>query len=60
MTYPTPIEQSPQDWLISPVNGENVEVTQTFAYLGSVIHSSPSSELEVNRRLDDELEVNRR
>ena len=34
-----------------PVNGENVEVTQTFTYLGSVIHSSTSCELEVNRRL---------
>ena len=34
-----------------PVNGGNVEVTQTFTYLGSVIHSSISCELEVNRRL---------
>ena len=25
-----------------PVNGENVDVTQTFTYLGSVIHSSTS------------------
>ena len=34
-----------------PVNGENVEVTQTFTYLGSVIHSSTNCELEVKRRL---------
>ena len=34
-----------------PVNGEYVGVTQTFTYLGSVIHSSTSCELEVNRRL---------
>ena len=34
-----------------PVCGENVEVTQTFNYLGSVIHSSTSCEIEVNRRL---------
>ena len=34
-----------------PVNGENVEVKQTFTYLGSVIHSSTSCEQEVNRRL---------
>ena len=33
------------------VNGENVEVTETFTYLGSVIHSSTSCELKVNRRL---------
>ena len=33
------------------VNGENVEVTQTFTYLGSLIHSSTSCELEVNQRL---------
>ena len=33
-----------------PVNGENLEVRQTFTYLGSVIHSSTSCELEVNRR----------
>ena len=33
-----------------PVNGENVDVTQTFTYLGSVIHPSTSCELEVNRR----------
>ena len=34
-----------------PVSVENVEVTQTFTYLGNVIHSSTSCELEVNRRL---------
>ena len=34
-----------------PVNDENVEITQTFTYLGSVIHSSTCCELEVNRRL---------
>ena len=34
-----------------PVNGENVEVTQTFTYLGSVIDSTTSCELEVNRRM---------
>ena len=34
-----------------PVISENVEVTQTFTYLGSVIHSSTSCELEINRRL---------
>ena len=33
------------------VSGENVEVTQTFTYLGSVIHSSTSCELGINRRL---------
>ena len=33
------------------VSCENVEVTQTFIYLGSVIHSSTSCELEINRRL---------
>ena len=34
------------------VSVENVEVTQTFTYLGSVIHSSTSCGLEVNRRSD--------
>ena len=34
-----------------PVNGENVEVTQMFTYLGRVIHSSASYELEVNQWL---------
>ena len=34
-----------------PVSGENVELTQTFAYLGSVIHSSFGCGTEVNRRL---------
>ena len=33
------------------VSDEEVEVTQTFIYLGSLIHSSTSCELEVNRRL---------
>ena len=33
------------------MNGENLEVTQTFTYLGSVIHSFTSWELEVIRRL---------
>ena len=32
-------------------NGENVEVTQRLTYLGSVIHSSTSCELEVYPRL---------
>ena len=35
-----------------PVNCENVEVTQTFTYLGSVIHSSTGCGPEVNRRLE--------
>ena len=34
-----------------PVSGVNVGDTHTFTYLGSVIHSSTSWELEVNRRL---------
>ena len=34
-----------------PVCGEDVEVTETFTYLGSVFHSSASCESEVNRRL---------
>ena len=34
-----------------PVNGENVKVTQTFTYIGGVIQSSTSCELEVNRQL---------
>ena len=34
-----------------PVIGGNVEVTQTFTDLGSVIHSSAGCEPEVNRRL---------
>ena len=33
------------------VTGENVEITQTFTHLESVVHSSTSCELEVNRRL---------
>ena len=33
------------------VSCENVEVTQTFTYLGSVIDSSTSCELDVNLRL---------
>ena len=33
------------------VNGEDVEVTRTFTYFGSVILSSTYFELEVNRRL---------
>ena len=33
------------------MNGENVEVTQTFTYVGSVIRSSTSCELDVTRRL---------
>ena len=32
-------------------NDEKAEVTQTFSYFGSVIHSSISCGLEVNRRL---------
>ena len=36
-----------------PVSGENVEVTQTLTCLGSVILSSTSCELEVNRRLGE-------
>ena len=32
------------------MKGENVEVTQTFTYLGNV-HSSTSCKLEINRRL---------
>ena len=35
----------------TPMSGGNVEATQTFTYLSSVIHSSSSCELEVNRRL---------
>ena len=31
-----------------PANSENVEVTQTFTYHGSVIHSSTNCDLEVN------------
>ena len=34
-----------------PVNGENVQLTQTFTFLGSVIHSSTSCEPEVYRQL---------
>ena len=34
-----------------PVSDENGEVTQTFTFLGSAIHSSTSCEIEVNRRL---------
>ena len=33
------------------VSGKNVELTQTFTFLGSVIHSSTTCKLEVNRRL---------
>ena len=33
------------------VGGENAELIQTFTYIGSVIHSSTSCGLEVNRRL---------
>ena len=33
------------------VKGENVEVTQTFTYIGNVIPSSSSCKQEVNRRL---------
>ena len=43
-----------------PVNGENVEVTQTFTCLGSVIHSSTSCDLEVNRRLGGAVSAGRR
>ena len=34
-----------------PVNDENVEITQTFTYPSSVIHSSTSCEIKVTRRL---------
>ena len=34
-----------------PVAGENVDVVETFTYLGSVVHRSTSCEAEVNRRL---------
>ena len=34
-----------------PVNDENVELTKSLTYLGSVIHSSTSCELKVIRRL---------
>ena len=34
-----------------PVNSEDVEISQTLTYFGSVIHSSTSCELEVIRRL---------
>ena len=33
------------------VAGENVDVVETFTYLGSVVHRSTSCEAEVNRRL---------
>ena len=33
-----------------PVSGENVVFTQTFTYIGRVIHSSTESEADVNRR----------
>ena len=32
----------------TPVSGENVKVTKTLTYRGSVIHSSTICELEVN------------
>ena len=35
-----------------PVGGENVDFTQTFTYLSSVILSRTSHELEVNRQLE--------
>ena len=34
-----------------PVCGENVEITETFTYLGSVIHTSAGCEPDVKRRL---------
>ena len=34
-----------------PVAGEDVDVVETFTYLGSVLHRSTSCEAEVNRRL---------
>ena len=34
-----------------PVAGENVDVVETFTYLGSVVHRSATCEAEVNRRL---------
>ena len=34
-----------------PVSGENLAVTPMFTYISSVIHSSTSCELEVNKRL---------
>ena len=34
-----------------PGSGENVEITQTFTYISSVIYSSTGCEKEVNRRL---------
>ena len=33
------------------LSGENVEMTQTFTFLGSVIHKSTSCDLDVNLRL---------
>ena len=36
--------------MVIPASGEKVDVKQTFTYFGSVIHSSTSCELEVNRR----------
>ena len=35
----------------NPVRGENEEVTKTFTYVDSVIHSSTSCELRVSPRL---------
>ena len=37
------------------ISDENVEVTQTFTYLGSVFHSSTNCGLEVNRRFETSL-----
>ena len=34
-----------------PVAGENVDIVETFTYLGSVVHQSTTCEAEVNRRL---------
>ena len=34
-----------------PVTGENVDIVETFTYLGSVVHQSTTCEAEVNRRL---------
>ena len=40
------------DILSVPVCVEDVEVTQTFTYLGNDVHVSAGCEPEVNRRLD--------
>src|SRR5664279_3304265 len=45
------VDTQPASSLVAQVNGNQVEIVESFTYLGSTIHSSGSSEPEIRRRI---------